>query len=54
MFCNPTNLFFQQDYKILPQCQPVIDGTVDKVSISMLITNEDRTFGATLSYYISM
>ncbi|XP_061171212.1 uncharacterized protein LOC133180759 [Saccostrea echinata] len=41
------------DYKVLEKCRDVIDGKQKSVTLNMNICNEDRTFGATLSYYIS-
>ena len=42
-----------QDYKVYAQAKDVIEGLKKNVEIEMNITNEDRTFGSTLSYYIS-
>lgn len=42
-----------QDYKVLELARPVIDGKEKQVVINMDIYNEIRTFGATLSFYIS-
>ncbi|KAK3092132.1 hypothetical protein FSP39_025440 [Pinctada imbricata] len=42
------------DYKVLELAKDVIDGKQKKVDINMDIRNVDRTFGATLSYYISL
>jgi hypothetical protein len=42
-----------QDYKLINMTKDVIDGKSKKCDINMMITNEDRTFGATLSYFIS-
>ncbi|XP_074640004.1 uncharacterized protein LOC141898094 isoform X2 [Tubulanus polymorphus] len=41
------------DYIVLEQAKDVIEGNSKQCSIEMDIKNEDRTFGATLSYYIS-
>ncbi|XP_064627288.1 uncharacterized protein LOC135487499 [Lineus longissimus] len=41
------------DYKVLELAKDVIDGKAKECNINMPITNEDRTFGATLSYHIS-
>ncbi|XP_076076951.1 uncharacterized protein LOC143047651 isoform X1 [Mytilus galloprovincialis] len=41
------------DYKVYAQAKDVIEGLKKNVEIEMNITNEDRTFGSTLSYYIS-
>ncbi|XP_060602982.1 uncharacterized protein LOC132756035 [Ruditapes philippinarum] len=41
------------DYEIIKEAQNVIDGKQRQVVIEKTVTNEDRTFGATLSYYIS-
>ena len=43
-----------QDYVVLEKVKDVLEGRDKRVDINMSITNEDRTFGATLSYYISM
>lgn len=43
-----------QDYVVLEKCQDVIEGKKKQVVVDMDITNEDRTFGATLSYYVSL
>ena len=45
---------YVQDYKVLELAKDVIEGKARNVDIKMPISNEDRTFGATLSYYISM
>lgn len=37
----------------MSQVRDVLDGVVPKTDIKMKITNEDRTFGALLSYHIS-
>jgi glutamate synthase (NADPH/NADH) len=42
------------DEKILMLARDVIDGTADQVKIEMDITNEDRAFGTTVSYHISL
>ena len=42
------------DMKIIEMITGVVDGTVDKVDIEEKITNEQRTFGATLSNKISL
>ena len=36
------------------KCKPVIDGKMQRIHLDLKINNEDRAFGATLSYYISM
>lgn len=41
------------DYQVLEKCRDVIDGKQKTVTLNMKICNEDRTFGSTLSYYIS-
>ena len=43
-----------QDYKVLEKARGVIEGQEKSVEIDLTITNEDRTFGATLSYYIAL
>ena len=45
--------FMSQENGILSQVKDVLDGVVSKVDIDMKITNEDRTFGALLSYHVS-
>lgn len=47
------NLEKRLDYKVLEQARKVIDGQQKQVVINMDINNEDRTFGATLSYFVS-
>ncbi|XP_052808642.1 uncharacterized protein LOC128237296 isoform X2 [Mya arenaria] len=42
------------DYKVIEQARSVIEGKQKQVVINMTITNEDRTFAATLSNLISM
>lgn len=42
------------DFKILDKVQEVIDGKKDKLEMKLNISNVDRCFGATLSYYISL
>jgi glutamate synthase (NADPH/NADH) len=44
----------RMDYQILKNAKAVIDGTAEKVELELDISNEDRSFGATLSYYISL
>ncbi len=46
-------MFLLQENKILPKLYEVLDGKVDRADVSMKITNEDRTFGALLSYHVS-
>ncbi|KAL5009527.1 hypothetical protein ScPMuIL_011832 [Solemya velum] len=41
------------DYVVLEKANDVIEGKQRQVTMDLKITNEDRTFGATLSYYIS-
>ncbi|XP_053398015.1 uncharacterized protein LOC123552518 isoform X2 [Mercenaria mercenaria] len=41
------------DYELIKKAQDVIDGKQKQVVIDMKVTNEDRTFASTLSYYIS-
>ncbi|XP_056015239.1 uncharacterized protein LOC125673905 isoform X2 [Ostrea edulis] len=41
------------DFKVLESCRDVIDGKQKSVTLDLKICNEDRTFGSTLSYYIS-
>lgn len=41
------------DYKILERAKGVIEGHESTCTVDLPITNEDRTFGATLSYFIS-
>ena len=36
------------------KCKPVIEGKMQRINLDLKINNEDRAFGATLSYYISM
>ena len=36
------------------KCKPVIDGKMQRINLDLKINNEERAFGATLSYYISM
>ena len=45
--------FLLQDYKVYEKARDVIEGKQKNVVIEMDITNEDRTFGSTLSYFIS-
>ncbi|XP_052242063.1 uncharacterized protein LOC127852221 isoform X2 [Dreissena polymorpha] len=42
------------DYRVIEQALPVIEGKQKQVVINMSITNEDRTFGATLSNLVSL
>jgi glutamate synthase (NADPH/NADH) len=42
------------DTKILPQCLKVIDGKREEITLDLNITNEDRAFGSTISYYVSI
>nr|XP_022287923.1 glutamate synthase 1 [NADH], chloroplastic-like isoform X2 [Crassostrea virginica] len=43
----------RMDYEVLDKCRDVIEGKQKNITLNMKIGNEDRTFGATLSYYIS-
>ena len=40
--------------KILGKCLEVINGKREGITLDMNITNKDRAFGSTLSYYVSM
>jgi glutamate synthase (NADH) len=40
--------------KILANCLEVINGRREEITLDMNITNKDRAFGSTLSYYISI
>lgn len=42
------------DHKILEDAKDVLEQKKDKIALEYPITNYDRTFGATLSYEISM
>jgi glutamate synthase (NADPH/NADH) len=48
------NLEKRLDQKILPQCLEVINGKRDGITLDLNITNEDRAFGSTISYYVSI
>ncbi|CAH1799875.1 unnamed protein product [Owenia fusiformis] len=41
------------DLDLIEKCQGVLNGTSPSIDIVRKITNEDRTFGATLSYHVS-
>ncbi|KAJ8315663.1 hypothetical protein KUTeg_007813 [Tegillarca granosa] len=41
------------DNVLIEKCKDVIEGKTKQIKLNMNITNEDRTFGATLSYHIS-
>lgn len=45
--------FCYQDNQVIELARDVLDGKEKHVSIELPICNEDRTFGATLSYEIS-
>jgi len=38
---------------VLEKSREVIEGRQKQIVLDMKITNEDRTFGATLSYFVS-
>lgn len=44
----------RKEESVIMQCQDVINGKRNNITINMKITNDQRTFGATLSYYISL
>ena len=39
---------------VIMQCKDVIEGKRKQINLNLNINNEERTFGATLSYYISL
>ncbi|XP_036339851.1 glutamate synthase [NADH], amyloplastic-like isoform X4 [Rhagoletis pomonella] len=41
------------DYKLIQMAQNVLDGVEDNTTIKLLINNEERAFGSTLSYHIA-
>ena len=47
-------LYFRLEEKVVMKCKPVIEGKMQRINLDLKINNEDRAFGATLSYYISM
>ncbi len=53
---NESHLTFTvcQDNEVYELARDVIEGKKENVIIEKKIKNEDRTFGATLSYFISM
>ena len=42
------------DMKVIEQARGVLEGREERIDLEMKITNEDRTFGATLSNEISL
>ena len=42
------------DKELIHKCRDVIDGKMSEIKLDMDIKNENRTVGATLSYYIAM
>ena len=42
------------DIRLYDEVKDVIDGKRERVTLDVTVTNEDRTFGATLSNYISL
>ena len=40
--------------KVILDCKDVLEGKRQKIQMNLKINNEERTFGATLSYYISL
>lgn len=43
----------RMENEVIEACRGVIDGTVDVVNLEYTIANNERTFGATLSYHIA-
>jgi glutamate synthase (NADPH/NADH) len=44
----------RSDYHVIERAQGVLDGTEKTVNLDMTIRNEERAFGATLSYHIAL
>ncbi|ELT96170.1 hypothetical protein CAPTEDRAFT_177943 [Capitella teleta] len=42
------------DYKVIEKCKDVLEGCATRIDLNLPITNEDRCFGATLSYFVSI
>ena len=47
-------LDIRKEESVIEKCRDVIDGKQNNIVLDMEITNDQRTFGATLSYYLAM